>query len=992
MALLTIDQNPTFTDTILFDLFTTNDSGVAITPYKVNAVTIYFIERNYVSSNLQEFDLDIRGFKSTFNYKNAAPVQVYGTEDFPAWLSSDTENALLTQVLFDENNDPEIGHFQLKWTPSLSTNTREGDYFLCYTWTVIPAGTSQSALFYFNVGGAFLAPTIPSQQTNPKKYPTLLSRYTPSMFKQVLSTADISPTVIEKTNLAVADGFTEMENLSNQLINLWDANLVKETFLPYLANMFKWKLRSSDPTLWRKQVGNAISMYKKKGTLKGLKEALKNSGIDFKKITWYWQLISNSTWQEAFIVTDNQSQFCLAKVALLPVESNNFHVFYRAKDTSSYVEVPLSYVQFITSTSTNENCENASFNTTCVNWITNIITLQAGDVVRIIYKISEPADQQLENYIQTLDLADQRDEVTVTFPSKNWNVRLIAEDDILYPVIVPVKHPFAYAVVYGRKRTEFPYSEQIYNMEEYNGSTRDSTDACDLDYTFSDVCTACRSSKISIDVSIEQLSSDRIEEVEEIIKDFIPFHAVLHSINYVGLMDEFIPSPIEELECLIQSNLEDNIAFSQFDFDRVIIDGLNPGNITRDMLANATTVAVGTDGVGINFAYSIFSSGINFKEIGIDDTDNLIEILSGTNQGEYSLLNNGSPVADIIGITQYPLDHAGFPFRFSNIQYEEMGVSVYQENLVMFTDSDIDFSLFPIPDGDTWVIDVTSGPNVGTYSINRILPDNTLVLTGWTAGADSGFSYDLNAPSDINVASGISGVVSVSQRGKVETQVLDHFNVQKGDYVLFNGEQHPIIYIETQPPSPTNDYLYIDGYSGGDQISSVNITILRRLIDNSVGYLNFRGMQLQTVSDYEVGLGIQNGQNPVSPLLENSDFKENYLILIGSTYYAMADIDGQNITLNGPVLDWGTLGETTMVSYTIIQLINMPISIQSGYDEQYRSFDFIDRRGDIVFMEEQMLSMSSMPMSFKLAMLNNPEAANETIQVKEKIWCTVINE
>jgi hypothetical protein len=193
-----------------------------------------------------------------------------------------------------------------------------------------------------------------------------------------------------------------------------------------------------------------------------------------------------------------------------------------------------------------------------------------------------------------------------------------------------------------------------------------------------------------------------------------------------------------------------------------------------------------------------------------------------------------------------------------------------------------------------------------------------------------------------------------------------------------------LIYIDKQLPSPTNDYLHIEGYSGGDQIGSVNIKILRRLVDNAVGYLNFRGMQLQTVSDYEVTLGIQNGQNPLSPMVENSDFKENYLILIGSTYYAMADIDGQSITLNGPVLDWGTLGQTTMVSYTIIQLVNMPISVQSGYDEQYRTFDFVDRRGDVVFMEEQTLTIG-----FKLAMLNNPDSISETVRAKEKIWCTV---
>jgi hypothetical protein len=318
-----------------------------------------------------------------------------------------------------------------------------------------------------------------------------------------------------------------------------------------------------------------------------------------------------------------------------------------------------------------------------------------------------------------------------------------------------------------------------------------------------------------------------------------------------------------------------------------------------------------------------------------------------------------------------------------------MGVSVYQENLVTFTDPNVDFTLFPIPDDDVWVIKVTSGLHIGTYTINRINPDNTMVLTGWVSGSTSGFTYDLNAPGNINIASGISGVVSVAQRGRVETQVLDHFNVQKGDYVLFSGQQYPLIYIDKQNPSPTNDYLHIDGYSGGDQVGSVNIKILRRLVDNAVGYLNFRGMQIETVSNFEVSLGIQNGQNPVMPVVENSDFKENYLILIGSTYYAMADIDGQTITLNGPVLDWGTLGQTTMVGYTIIQLVNMPISIQSGYDEQYRTFEFVDRRGEAIFIDEQMLVM---PRDLRLRMLNNPSSVKETIKAKEKIWYTIFQQ
>jgi len=169
MSLKTINQSPNVSDIILFNLYTDNTN-----PYMVNSVTIYFIERDYISSNLEEYSLDIQEFTSTFVYTNASPVKVYGTSDFPAWLSSDTANAFLTQVNFDEDDNPEMGHFQLQWNPS---GNREGDYFLCYTWTPIAAGTTLSKLIHFYLAGNFDIPVTPSHRTNPKKYPTLLERY-----------------------------------------------------------------------------------------------------------------------------------------------------------------------------------------------------------------------------------------------------------------------------------------------------------------------------------------------------------------------------------------------------------------------------------------------------------------------------------------------------------------------------------------------------------------------------------------------------------------------------------------------------------------------------------------------------------------------------------------------------------------------------------------------------------------------------------------------
>jgi len=52
--------------------------------------------------------------------------------------------------------------------------------------------------------------------------------------------------------------------MANQLIDLFDANALHESLLNYLSNLFAIKLRSSDPTLWRRQIKEAIPLFKKR--------------------------------------------------------------------------------------------------------------------------------------------------------------------------------------------------------------------------------------------------------------------------------------------------------------------------------------------------------------------------------------------------------------------------------------------------------------------------------------------------------------------------------------------------------------------------------------------------------------------------------------------------------------------------------------------------------------------------------------------------------
>lgn len=978
MPLRTTDQNPSITDTILFDLYTTDENGDRVDPYEVNSVTIFFVERDYVSRDLSQWDETTNKKVTTFYYRDAVPIKVFGTDDFPAWLSSDTTNADLVKV------PSSVGHFQLQWRPELC---REGDYFICHTWTPIPAGDSFSHIDRFYLHGDPTPPVIPSHLTKPEKYPRLLEQYLPEMFKRTLIKNDLTPDVLHKTNLAVADGFTQIENLYNQLIDLLDGNVVNEQFLPYLANFFRLKLRSQDPTLWRRQVKGAIQLYKKRGTLEGLQEALAAAGITFKKLTYFWQVVSKSTWQEAFDV-DGSYTWRLAKRAKLPVDSN-FHVWYRKIGTTDWVEIDPSKYTFADSSEATPGCPEGieTYTTLSITDTATQALIDDGDMVRVLYKIAEPQDQQIEDYIQTLPLADNRDEMTITEPVKNWNVRLIAEDDFLFQVVCPQHHAFVYPLVYGKIRTEFPYNENSYNMDEYNGSTRDSNNPCHIDGSFYDTCTCCRSSKVSVDVEIENLSNDRIEECEEIIKDFLPFHAQVQSVNYVGLQDEIIPPPVEELECLIQYNLEDNVICSQFDFNRIIYDGKNDSNILRrNMLADADPVANGNDGVGNNTAIVLFSPGVNFTDT-VKGGANILEVLSGVHQGTYELAPTQTATADVIGLTDWPLDQSGFPFRFSNIQYEESVVSVYQDNVVEFTDSEIDFSLFPIVAG-TWSIKVKTGPKTGIYPILGIHPDNTLILAGWSGSGATGLNYELDAPGNINVAGSTTGSTSVQNRGRVETNFSQGYDIATGDWVKIGGTQYKILFTDR---SDTLDRLYIDGWTGGDQIGAVNVQVLRRKVDTAVGYFNYRGMKLTTTINYETTLGIQDGRNPVANPVDNSDFKDNYFVLVGTTYYQLADIDGQDLYLTGPVQNWGLANNTTGLAYTIIQLVNQSVTPQDGRTGDFNTFDFVDRRGEgSNFVVQQ--DASSMSMEMRLSMLNKlseGEVIEEPIQTKEKIWFTV---
>jgi len=993
MALKTIDQSPKITDVIRFTIKTPGADGcLTADPYKVDNISIYYVERDFLGTNWGEYqkviynaslvqeleelqkqfcddpsdhvlfriqevqnELASKAQSTTYYYKDALLVANFGTAESPAWLSTDTGEAYLAKSYEDENNetiDLPPGVFYLDWTPRATV--REGDFFICWTWTPLPAGDSLAAHESFSLWGDGRAvQTIPSHITPEGKYETLLERYLPEMYKSDLVDGDLSPSVTDKLNRSIAGGFTFVEDFANQIIDLYDANVLHESLLVYLANMFDLKLKSEDPTLWRRQIKQAVPLFKKKGTMGGLADAFAQAGMTLDKYTALWQVVSPYTWQESFRVK-NSPTFKLDKTPIRDIDPANFGVWVRREDEEDYVEVSNDCVTF-----SEKNCEHF------VTWIGDELSaspnyLYEGDVLRILYQHAEiPAGRQpIENYIRSLSLADTRDELDQEYPPKNWNVRVIEEDDPLFDVIIPVRHPFHDPLIFGMVRTEFPFSENIYNMEEYNGSTRESTDVCFIDKAFRDPCGSCLSSKYNIDIGIENLSNDRLAEVRDILREYTPFSSVPHQISFRGEINEFVQSPVEEIEVLVHINLVEYVISGGANpfFHRVMEDGLTNWIVDREMLAQDTVVVSNKTGTAYNRSVGLIAPNVNFSNIGLDIDNHIMEVLAPSpNTGTFRINAVNNETALVGSAVMEPLNTSGFTFRLSNIILRPSNLTITQADYTCIGDNEEDLSLLQIhtlwdvantPDyaGGTWKLHLPSTGQL--YDISRFEDGKFFIAS--TIPTSATLTYHLYDDDDNLILSSNTGFSTLNKRGKVVFNDPNLVDIQEfvrhGDWFLYDNVEYLVSAFFDEKS------FYIDEYTDGTA-SGVSAQVLRRLVPAETGYFQYQGLKLLTEFDHETEFGILNGSG--SPELDpnlvtdNSLFKECFLINIGDYYYKIEDIFGTEVTLSGYPQDWGTLvsGGTT-VKYAIHHFVKDTV------ETQFVVFDQIDRRGKDVVIRE----------------------------------------
>ena len=76
----TIDEHPKVTDTILFSL-TTMDGDTVADPYKIEKVVIYFLARDFISGNLNQYDRTIGNQTYETYFAKADTIKVFGNSD-----------------------------------------------------------------------------------------------------------------------------------------------------------------------------------------------------------------------------------------------------------------------------------------------------------------------------------------------------------------------------------------------------------------------------------------------------------------------------------------------------------------------------------------------------------------------------------------------------------------------------------------------------------------------------------------------------------------------------------------------------------------------------------------------------------------------------------------------------------------------------------------------------------------------------------------------
>jgi hypothetical protein len=991
--------------------------------------------------------------RSPFFYKNAIAVKKFGGatdssgEFFPAWLNPDNVVSELKGKVVSDNIVERLedtsgvvpGKFLLGWS---TQGMREGDYFICWTWRPTMGDETLSAhQFFYLSGNSDATASMPTHRVRQDKYDVLLERYTPEMFKTRISDNDLSPEILSEFNKAVARGFMFVENQAASVIDLLDSNSIHEQLLPLLSNMFNLKLKSGDSTLWRRQIKKAVPNFKRKGSMAGLKEAMRDAGMRLVRFSRLWQVVPKYTRQEHFTY-DGSDEFELSLTPLSP-SGCNIRLWLRGAENAEWTELG----SCDSSSSSSSGHWSNSFVQISGNTMTWVgAKLSDGDSIRVLYTFRNvpPGEQAKEDYIRSLPLMDDRDERDQKYPPKNWNVHLIEEDDENFAILIPVRHPLADPIVWGRVRTEFPYSENLYNMEEYNGSKRDSLDPCDIDKSFMDSCGQCASSKFNMDIEVDTLSDESLKEAMQITEEYMPFHAIPNSFNLWGSMNEFVRQSEEKISAMIQFSREDMVLAGegQHIFSRDVYNS-DIESVRRNVLASfeAASSPSGTtwSGVAKNSRAILLSSitmdedevfnedlgdtspgfmqfNVNSEISGSDpfENGNLLEVLGSTVK-YYSISSLDISGAVLNGDVDPALVGPVFEYRISN-RIADLNVDISQYQEIIFDDPDVDFTITGVVSQYDVDADTSLGPawkllfGDKEYSVENVFPDGTLLIketgtitaiSGWKLM--NGTTVKKEGDKGSKTVTGY-GLVEVNSPSGVQVRDL----LKAGDYVYLGWGSTPRIYRVSSFQKGSNKFYVkdrVDGVGTYDEggLGSEDLKVYRRVMDKKIGQFGHDGLVVVADEDIQAGLGISNGEGHDPDSVDSGLIRENHVLFMDGDYYTISEVDGRNVRISGPKRDYDMTGEP--VEFTIYRFSKERLALSekqkppydtkpnvhefNGTDEDRDEVSRMDRSGGFIISnnagEPGVMAASSLLNSTEpLDVISHDEKIEYSIEYKEE--------
>lgn len=1053
MPLKPYNQNPKTSDNILFDLFTPMANGCFTQqPLSFDSIKIFFIARSPVLNN--EFENQQITYKENLQRAVYEVTELYCTETDelrkqrlailqqsletdlannalapatgtnvepgantnttfyyeaqmvfcagvacesgagPLWIQGEDNSTSIVQRV-DTDKELGNGHFAFIWEPG---PIKEGDYYICYGYTMQTSAyvTKPEAKFlHFYIGASIQNEVaIPTHAVPPEKYFTLLNAYLPRMYFEKYAVNDDSMFTLEALNQSVGQAFTDIDNQVSRIIDILDANVTPEPYLPLLAQMFALKLRSLDITRWRGQIVTAVPQFKQKGTLASLAQALDQAGMQLLQYKQYWQI----SWPQVYTQTlkfENSYEFVLD-------EYTDNTLFY---EFASLYELKLAYSGTYTWVNANITAISFSQNTkgeTVLTWDPTIQTLKNGDQILVTYLNENMTNTQVElyqywrDYFVRQDIRVQNPDgyflITPDMQPANWNMRLMPKDDPLFSVYIPTMNPFYDPVVFGMYRTDFPYSENVYNMEEYNGSLRPTTNPQNMSPDYLEKCSGTLSADYGLIVKIQNLSDFRISECLGIIKDYTPFHAILRTLEVVGQIQDFILPPSESIEWLIQITYNDFIIAgdAQYAFNRKSIlynytteaypytDGQGKLAFYRTDFANENTTPAAQGSLTVYNKSMVLEAQRNirnFKSFNITKNSSYLEILDGDFAGAYSniietvndfsLTIEGPAAAAFAGMAPITQNYT-FGWRLSNV-LDNGPYTITNAYQFTISDNNVNFSDFNIK---SVALDGTScyQVKIGSSYYNILLVNNNALYLENVSGSplsvvdSTGLNYSIYNPTGMQlIFSSSTGIYKVCKLCKVTSTAGTPFSMTNMCIVVPN----PDIYFS--PDAGVNFYkfysidsndpssFYILDYSIGLTPASVTGTVYNRIFE-TVGSFNFIGMTAAYGSWPLFA-------DPNTAVLQNSNFPSQYILTLdpsGPNPYSYRI--GVDFATNPPLLidifgyfvfsgtaDTNPAGETYTFELNKFNLIEEPgiVPIMNG-----QTLYYVNRAGQSVWNSE----------------------------------------